>query len=80
MFTWDPLCSGTYDEKIDWFKADDTLLGTLPAGISIDASFTITYLTTKEMTLDANYHSDFYAEYSIKNRKAETPGLVDTQI
>ena len=80
MFTWDPLCSGTYDEKIDWFKADDTLLGTLPAGISIDASFTITYLTTKEMKLDANYYSDFYLVYSIKNRKTETPGLVDTQI
>lgn len=44
----------------------------MPAGITVDASFKITYATTKEMVPLANYESDFYAKYSISNVKTET--------
>ena len=66
--------------------ADDSLIATfphpttaLPAGITVNANFMITYAPTKEMTLLANYEPNFYAKYSISNKKADIPALVHTE-
>ena len=48
-------------------------------GVSIDASFKVTILTTKAMVTLPTYRSHFYIKYSISNTKVETPWLAVTE-
>ena len=64
-WNWDGiLCISNFDEDISFYALNDTPLASQPAGISIEADFSISYAPEKAMITNSNYFMDFKIKYT----------------